>query len=127
MAEELEGRHGYRRVRPDWERFAIDFHTEDEGLPERSTFMTSLRSYCTLRGVEIPWDDVQKMADTDLVNLLCTHLPMAPEDKQALIETVDLGGRGRLMEGLMDMASAAGGAGCGAAPLSGPVKDAPKP
>jgi uncharacterized protein len=110
VAEELDGRHGYRRVRPDWERFAIDFHTEETGLPERGAFMTSLRSYCTLRGVEIPWDEVQKMADADLVNLLCTHLPMAPEDKQALIETVDLGGRGRLMEGLMDMASAAGGA-----------------
>ena len=33
---------------------------------------------------------------------------MAPEDKQALIETVELSGRGRLMEGLMDMASAGG-------------------
>jgi uncharacterized protein len=113
VAEELEGRHGYRRVRPDWERFAIDFHSEEEGLVGRDAFMTSLRSFCTLRGVEIPWDDVQKMADADLVNLLCTHLPLAPEDKQALIETVDLSGRGRLMEGLMDMASTAGGSGAG--------------
>jgi len=113
VAEELEGRHGYRRVRPDWERFAIDFHCEDEGLVGRDAFMTSLRSFCTLRGVEIPWEEVQKMADADLVNLLCTHLPLAPEDKQALIETVDLSGRGRLMEGLMDMASAAGDSGAG--------------
>jgi uncharacterized protein len=108
VAEELEGYHGYRRVRPDWERFATDFHATEEGLPGRDGFMTSLRSYCTLREVEIPWDDVQKMGDADLVNLLCTHLPLGPEDKQALIETVDLSGRTRLMEGLMDMASAGG-------------------
>jgi Lon protease-like protein len=48
------------------------------------------------------------MGDAELVNLLCAHLPLDPEDKQALIETVDLCGRGQLMAGLMDMASAAG-------------------
>ena len=108
VAEELRARRGYRRVRPDWERFAIDFHAEEEALPGREDFMSSLRAYCTLRGVEVPWDDVTKMGDAELVNLLCTHLPLDPEDKQALIETVDLCGRGRLMAGLMDMASAAG-------------------
>jgi hypothetical protein len=109
VAAELEPRHGYRRVRPDWERFAIDYHAADEGLPARDAFMASLRDFCTLRGVEIPWDDLGKMGDAELINLLCAHLPLEPGDKQALIETVDLGGRGRLMAGLMDMASAANG------------------
>lgn len=109
VAAELEPRHGYRRVRPDWERFAIDYHAADEGLPARDAFMVSLRDFCTLRGVEIPWDDLGKMGDAELINLLCAHLPLEPGDKQALIETVDLGGRGRLMAGLMDMASAANG------------------
>jgi Lon protease-like protein len=108
VAEELAIRRGYRRVRPDWERFAIDYHPSEEVLPGREDFMTSLRAYCTLREVEVPWDDVGKMGDAELVNLLCAHLPLDPEDKQALIETVDLCGRGQLMAGLMDMASAAG-------------------
>jgi hypothetical protein len=107
VAEELPTRRGYRRVRPDWERFAIDYDVSDGGLPARDHFMASLRAYCTLRGVEVPWDDVAKMGDTELVNLLCAHLPLEPEDKQALIETVDLCGRGQLMAGLMDMAAAA--------------------
>lgn len=113
VAEELGMRSGYRRVRPDWERFAIDYHAAAEGLPARNTFMTSLRTYCSLRGVEVPWDDVAKMGDSDLVNLLCAHLPLDPQDKQALIETVDLGSRGQLMAGLMDMASAADGSTAG--------------
>jgi Lon protease-like protein len=108
VTEELAIRRGYRRVRPDWERFAIDYHPSEEVLPGREDFMTSLRAYCTLREVEVPWDDVGKMGDAELVNLLCAHLPLDPEDKQALIETVDLCGRGQLMAGLMDMASAAG-------------------
>lgn len=104
---EVQGRNGYRRVSAGWERFAADYHEDGLMIADRNGFLGSLRSYCTLRGVEVPWDDVQKMADGDLVNLLCAHLPLSPEDKQALIETIAADERARLMRGLMDMASAA--------------------
>lgn len=106
MLGELEERHGYRRVRACWDRFAQDFLTEQEGIVNRDRFLTSLRHYVRPRGVEIPWDDLKAMADLDLVNLLTAHLPLAPEDKQALIETNTLRDRAELMRGLMDMASA---------------------
>jgi hypothetical protein len=104
---ELDGRGGYRRVSAGWERFAADCHDESVTIADRNGFLASLRSYCTLRGVEVPWDEVQKMPDGDLINLLCAHLPLSPEDKQALIETIAADERARLMRGLMDMASAA--------------------
>ncbi|WP_295456314.1 LON peptidase substrate-binding domain-containing protein [uncultured Thiodictyon sp.] len=104
---EVAGRGGYRRVSVDWERFAADCHEETQTIADRDGFLVSLKSYCTLRGVEVPWDEVKKMADSDLVNLLCAHLPLSPEDKQALVETIPLGERASLMRGLMDMASAA--------------------
>ena len=104
---ELAGRHGYRRVAVDWERFAADCHEETQTIADRDGFLVSLKSYCTLRGFEVPWDEVKKMADGDLVNLLCAHLPLSPEDKQALVETIPLGERASLMRGLLDMASAA--------------------
>ncbi len=103
---ELPDRHGYRLVAADWERFAADCHGETQTIGDRNGFLGSLKSYCTLRGVEVPWDDVKKMQDGDLVNLLCAHLPLSPEDKQALIETIPTDERARLMRGLMDMASA---------------------
>jgi Lon protease-like protein len=105
-ANELGLRRGYRRVQPDWERFTIDYHPEDQTLADRESFVNSLRAFTHLRGVEIPWDDIKTMEDWDLVNLLCTHLPLAPDDKQALIESIDLGDRAQLMQGLMDMSSA---------------------
>ena len=104
---EIAGRNGYRRVVADWERFAADCHDEDDAMADRPGFLASLKAYCVLRGVEVPWDDVKKMPDRDLVNLLCAHLPLSPEDKQALIETIPAGDRAHLMRGLMDMASAA--------------------
>lgn len=106
LQRELEERHGYRRVQAGWDRFAQDFLTEQEGIVNRERFLASLRNYVRPRGVEIPWDDLKSMADLDLVNLLTAHLPLAPEDKQALIETNTLTARAELMRGLMDMASA---------------------
>jgi hypothetical protein len=105
ISREIEGRNGYRRVAVDWERFAADCHENQETIADRVGFLISLKSYCKLRGVEVPWNDIEKMADADLTNLLCAHLPLSPEDKQALIETLSSSDRAALMRGLLDMAS----------------------
>ncbi|WP_462321034.1 LON peptidase substrate-binding domain-containing protein [Halochromatium sp.] len=106
VLEELAMQDGFRRVKPDWQDFVLDLEDEEEAsLSERDQFMGSLRAFCDRRSVEIPWDDIGKMADADLVNLLCTHLPLEAEDKQALLETVPLSERATLMRGLMDMSA----------------------
>jgi Lon protease-like protein len=104
---ELTGRRGYRRVSVDWSRFESDCREEGHSIANRPGFLASLKPFCTLRKVEVPWDDVKKMPDGDLVNLLCTHLPLSPEDKQALLESVSTDERATLMRGLMDMACVA--------------------
>ena len=103
---ELEEQRGYRRVRAAWDRFAIDYQPQAGRLVNREGFLASLRAYVRPRGVEIPWDDLKTLGDRDLINLLCAHLPLPSEDKQALIETIDLAARADLMRGLMDMAAA---------------------
>ncbi|SDW44647.1 LON peptidase substrate-binding domain-containing protein [Thiocapsa roseopersicina] len=107
VISEIAEEHGYRRVRADWERFAADYQENDSPIADRKGFLTSLKAYCALRGVEVPWEDVEQMADKDLTNLLCAHLPLSPEDKQALIETLPTGDRAALMRGLLDMSAAA--------------------
>lgn len=109
VAEELSPVDGYRRVRPNWQGFESDYQDDDAALPERDRFLSSLRNFCDQRGVEVPWDDLEKMADGELVNLLCAHLPLVADDKQALIETVNLTERAQLMRGLMDMSALASG------------------
>jgi Lon protease-like protein len=100
---ELEQREGFRRVQPNWARFASDYDLGAKQIDDRAEFMGSLRAFCDRRRVEVPWDDIGQMADSDLVNLLCAHLPLGADDKQALIETVDLHDRATLMRGLLDM------------------------
>ena len=105
VLDELPMQDGFRRVKPAWEDFATDLDDDETSLSERDAFMGSLRAFCDRRSVEIPWDDIDQMADPDLVNLLCSHLPLDAEDKQALLETVPLSDRATLMRGLMDMSA----------------------
>jgi hypothetical protein len=105
VAEELAERDGYRRVRPDWRRFAADYELDGGAIGDRERFMGSLRAFCDRRRVEVPWDDIGQMEDYDLVNLLCTHLPLGADDKQALLETDGVGARADLMRGLMEMSA----------------------
>lgn len=109
IAEELPEHEGFRRVRPDWSRFAGDYELDGGSIADRERFMGSLRAFCDQRSVEVPWEDIGKMDDYDLVNLLCTHLPLGADDKQALLETNGIDARADLMRGLMEM-SAFGGA-----------------
>jgi Lon protease-like protein len=83
--------------------------TEDAAIGDRERFMGSLRAFCDQRSVEVPWDDIGKMADLDLVNLLCAHLPLDADDKQALLETDGIDARADLMRGLMDMSAFSAG------------------
>ena len=111
IAQELPECDGYRRVRPVWDRFVADYDRDDQDINDRDQFMGSLRAFCTQRAVEVPWDDIGKMADADLVNLLCAHLPLGVDDKQALLETINLRERAALMRGLMEMSTLGGGIG----------------
>jgi len=105
ILDELSLQDGFRRIKPAWTEFARDLEDEEASLAERDQFMGSLRAFCDRRRVEIPWEDISQMADSDLVNLLCAHLPLDAEDKQALLETVPLTERATLMRGLMEMSA----------------------
>jgi Lon protease-like protein len=109
VLEDLEAVEGFRRVHVSWQDFAGDYASHPPALADRELFLGSLRSFCDRRQVEIPWDDIARMSDEDLVNLLCTHLPLDPHDKQSLVETIALQERATLMRGLMDMSALSGG------------------
>jgi Lon protease-like protein len=101
--EEIDECKGYRRVIADWARFAVDYDEEGVQLTNREGFLEILENYIEVRGLEISWDDLGKLTDMPLINLLCTHLPFEPEEKQMLIETIGLDERAELMRGLMNL------------------------
>lgn len=104
IAEELDPRRGYRRVRPDFEPFAADLR-EDPGFElDRDALREAMTDYLEGNGIRIDWDALEKMPDAQMVDFLSMHLPLAPEEKQALVEAMDAGDRVQRLMALTQMA-----------------------
>jgi Lon protease-like protein len=110
ILEELLTDAPYRSARVDWGAFADDYAEQAGGIPDREALFRSLRAYCDLKEVQITWEDAQSLEDQALVDLLTVHLPLEVAEKQALIECVGCAERAQLLQGLLDMTLARGGA-----------------
>lgn len=105
VAEELPVERGYRRVRPDWSRFISDIGAADEAEIDRERLTGILRAYFKLQGIAADWNAVQKTNNETLVSSLVMICPLAPNEKQALLEAPTLAGRADLLMTLLEMAS----------------------
>jgi Lon protease-like protein len=105
VAEELAMERGYRRVRPDWNRFLSDIGTTEEAEIDRERLIGLLRAYFKLQGIAADWNAVQSTNNETLVSSLVMICPLAPNEKQALLEAPTLGTRADLLMTLLEMAS----------------------
>jgi len=89
VAEELEMRRGYRRVRGDFSRFAADRTPPDLRGFDRAGLLDALRHYFSHRGLSVNWEAIEAMADAPLVTSLAMACPFDPIEKQALLEAAN--------------------------------------
>jgi Lon protease-like protein len=115
VAEELEMRRGYRRVRADFSGFADDLAPSPDSAINRPALLGALRSYFTCRGFEANWQAIEQMEDEALVVTLCMVCPFDPADKQALLEAPSLDARARALLTILQI-DAHNSAAYGAAP-----------
>lgn len=99
----------YRQVMADWGPFAPDLHpASEEGLPDRSDLILSLRTYVAAHGLQADWSAVEDAPMETLVHALAAGCPFPAPEKQALLEALSLADRARTLIALMAM-SASGG------------------
>jgi len=105
VAEELAAATRYRQARVDWAPFGADLASgeEDRGI-DRARLLPALKAYLQLAGIPADWKAVESAPSAALVNYLAMICPFAPSEKQALLEAVDVGERGRVMTALIEMA-----------------------
>ena len=105
IREELPLLDGYRRVVPDWQRFAHD--RERPGKPEfdRERLIRGLKSYFVQRQIQADFEAIEKAPGEYLVTSLAMACPFAPSEKQALLEAADPDERARLLTTLVEMAA----------------------
>ncbi|MBU6418715.1 MAG: LON peptidase substrate-binding domain-containing protein [Proteobacteria bacterium] len=117
IAEEIEMRHGYRRVRAGLAGFAQDLRPSEEGLPfPRQVLLDALSRYFTAAGVEANWEAIGEMSDSALVVSLCMACPFNVEEKQALLEAKDPQMRAAALRALLEIDFFEGGPGHGKTP-----------
>jgi Lon protease-like protein len=104
VAEELEGRRGYRRLRGDMAAFVTDLDLSPKPIEvARDTMMTALRGYFTHRGVEANWDAIKRLTDDNLVITLAMVCPFETAEKQALLEAGTVADQAEMLLTLLRM------------------------
>ena len=117
IAEEIEMRRGYRRVRAGLSGFAADLRAADEALPfPRQMLLNALGRYFAAAGIEANWEAIGEMSDSALVVSLCMACPFGLEEKQALLEAKDPLLRAVSLRALLEIDSFNGDPGNGKTP-----------
>ena len=104
IAEEIEGRRGYRRVRADYTEFAadLDLRAPPPAL-DRDALLDALRPYFRTRGIEANWEAIGESGDAMLVTTLSMVCPFDVREKQALLEAPGVQERARMLIALLQM------------------------
>jgi Lon protease-like protein len=105
IEQEISVDTAYRRVVPDWSRFAGDYNDIADKVLDRTRFIPELRSFCRERNIEVEWSQLDELRDQNLIDLLGIYLPLETEEKQALIETVGVRERADLLLGMLQMSA----------------------
>jgi uncharacterized protein len=105
VADELPREQLYRRVRPDWTSYPDDLEAAS-GSVERKRLLQALKPFFARHGITAEWPAIEATADERLVTTAAMIAPLAPAEKQALLEARDLVERARLLTALLEMAVA---------------------
>ena len=100
----------YRIMSVSFDRFAKDL-TEGLGeeLVDRHNLLRVLKSYLDANRLKTDWSAIQRASNEFLINALSVMCPYGPEEKQALLEAVDLQTRAEVLIALAEMELASNG------------------
>jgi Lon protease-like protein len=105
-AEELAmHERGYRRVRPDYTRFAADLGSGNEQVDlDRPRLLGDLRRYFAANNLATDWKALEQVDDAGLITTICMAAPFDPAEKQALLEAETATLRGKLLIAFLEQA-----------------------
>jgi Lon protease-like protein len=90
LGDEISTTRGYRLIVPDWSRFADDYRENEEHLQgAHEDLMTTLERYLDAEGLEADLPMLRRLPVERLIDSLTMVLPLTPQDKQMLLETVE--------------------------------------
>ncbi len=103
IAQEIEGRKGYRRVKPIYDEFKADMEAPPKVDFDRDTIIDALKPYLDAQGMKVNMDVIKNLSDSTLVTSLCMICPFDSREKQALLECATLQQRAETLTALLQM------------------------
>ncbi len=94
----------YRMMSVSYDKFAADFsegHGEDQ--VDRAKLLRVLKAYLDANRLSADWNSITRASNEILVNALSVMSPYGPEEKQALLEAIDLKQRAEVLVALAEM------------------------
>jgi len=73
---------------------------------DRDLLLSALKGYLDTKGLDADFDAIASAPDDILVNTLSMIVPLAVQEKQALLESATVPERSLLLQNLLEMASA---------------------
>lgn len=105
----LDGFTPYQKCDVNWGDFSRDLGpSERDPNFDRGAFMDLLGRYFAAREMDIDWESLRTAQDEMLINSLCMLCPLAPEDRQALLEAETLPMRRDTLTKLLEFAMLGG-------------------
>ncbi len=96
---------GYRRVRPDYARFAGDIGEPSELVDlDRPRLLADLRRYFAANDLATDWKSLEQVDDAGLITTICMAAPFDAAEKQALLEAENATSRGKLLIAFLEEA-----------------------
>ncbi|MSO77179.1 MAG: peptidase S16 [Alphaproteobacteria bacterium] len=108
VGAELPLLHGYRRVVADYMPHRADLDSPRPSMVDRARLMRALTAFLTVQGLAADWDTIKGAPDEQLVNGLAIGCPLAPGEKQALLECRDIRERCHVLTALFEMGALGG-------------------
>jgi len=105
VAEELAGKDGYRRVRPDFGDFTSDLDAGAAVTYDRERLVAAAAGFFDARGLDADWSSIEDAPDSLLVTSLAMVCPFDLREKQALLECDGTGARAALLTDLLEMSA----------------------
>jgi uncharacterized protein len=91
IVEEIEAPTTYRRFRVDYRGFEADLLPgAGENAVDRASMVSMLRTFAESSKLEIDWASIDAAPTETLVNALAMMSPFGANEKQALVEAIDL-------------------------------------
>jgi Lon protease-like protein len=100
----------YRTLEVSCDRFGQDLRAADEDDVARAPLLAVLRRFLSARNLDADWVAIEKSNNEELVNGLAIAGPFAPAEKQALLETMTVAERARMLIALAEIDLAGGAA-----------------